>query len=285
MITSTTMARAQKDIYLPTVATITDVKRLTASDKFFKFKLDTNEDLNYMPGQFMELSLPGIGECPISITSSPTRSKGDRMEMVIRNVGTVTNAMHQLRPGDRVGLRGPFGTSFPVDDKMKKNDLLFICGGLGLVPVKSAIDYVLDERYAYGNITILIGNREPENRLFLQDILDWKSREDITCMETVDVADPSWGGNVGVITTLLPRVRLHSPDTVCIICGPPVMYKFVLRAIASLDLKKENVYMSLERHMKCGVGKCGHCQVNGVYACQSGPVFTYEDVLTMGEAI
>ena len=284
MIASNT-AMAQKDIYLPVPATVVDRKRLTAWETYFKFKVEGEEDLHYLPGQFMEVSLPGIGECPISITSSPSRSAGDRLEMVVRDAGSVTHALHQLAPGDRLGMRGPFGTSFPVADRMKAKDLLFICGGLGLVPVKSAIDYVLDDRYAYGNITILIGNRAPENRLFLDDMLDWKRREDVTCLETVDVADPHWGGNVGVITTLLPRVQVDSPDTICIICGPPIMYTFVLRAIAGLNLKKENVLLSLERHMKCGVGKCGHCQINGIYACQSGPVVTYKDVLTLEEGI
>lgn len=277
--------RAERDIYLPMGATITDVKRLTPWEKYFKFKMDNDEDLNYMPGQFMEVSMPGIGECPISITSSPTRNAGDRLEMVIRSVGNVTQALHQLRPGDRVGLRGPFGTSFPVKTKMRKKDLLIICGGLGHVPLKSVIEYVIDERHRYGHITILIGNRSPENRLFLEQILDWKQREDITCMETVDVADPNWGGNVGPITTLLPRVRLFSPDTICIICGPPIMYKYVLRGLEKLNLDKGNVYMSLERRMRCGVGKCGHCQINNVYGCQNGPVFTYKDILQMGEAI
>lgn len=277
--------RAKRDIYLPMGATVTDVKRLTPWEKYFKFKMDSEEDLKYMPGQFMKISMPGIGECPISITSSPTRNPGDRLEMVIRAVGTVTRALHELRPGDRVGLRGPFGTSFPVNGRMRKKDILIICGGLGHVPLKSVIEYVIDERPRYGHITILIGNRSPENRLFVEQILDWKQREDITCMETVDVADPSWGGNVGPITTLLPRVRLFSPDTVCIICGPPIMYKYVLRGLGSLEIDKSNVYMSLERRMKCGVGKCGHCQINNVYGCQDGPVFTYQDILEMGEAI
>ena len=277
--------RAERDIYLPSGATITDVKRLTPWEKYFKFKMDDEQDLHYMPGQFMKVSLPGIGECPISITSSPTRNRGDRLEMVVRAVGSMTNALHALRPGDRVGLRGPIGTSFPVTGKMRHKDLLIICGGLGHVPLKSVIEYVLDERHRYGQITILIGNRSPDNRLFIEQILEWKQREDITCMETVDVADPSWGGNVGPITTLLPRVRLFSPDTVCIICGPPVMYKYVLRGLERLKLDKANVYMSLERRMRCGVGKCGHCQINNVYGCQQGPVFTYQDILEMGEAI
>ncbi|MGB5703971.1 MAG: FAD/NAD(P)-binding protein [Polyangiales bacterium] len=277
--------RAERDIYLPSGATVTDVKRLTPWEKYFKFKMDDDGDLGYMPGQFMKVSLPGVGECPISITSSPTRTRGNRLEMVIRAVGSMTHALHALRPGDRVGFRGPFGTSFPVTGKMRQKDLLIICGGLGHVPLKSVIEYVLDERHRYGQITILIGNRSPDNRLFIEQILEWKQRDDITCMETVDVADPSWGGNVGPITTLLPRVRLFSPDTVCIICGPPVMYKYVLRGLEGLKLDKSNVYMSLERRMRCGVGKCGHCQINNVYGCQQGPVFTYRDILEMGEAI
>lgn len=277
--------RAADDIYLPMGATLTDVKRLTPWEKYFKFKVDDERDLQYMPGQFMKVSIPGVGECPISITTSPTRSSGDRLEMVIRSVGSVTRALHQLRPGDRVGLRGPFGTSFPVKGKMLHKDLLIVCGGLGHVPLKSVIEYVIDERQRYGEITILIGNRSPQNRLFVEQILEWKQRDDIICMETVDVADPSWGGNVGPITTLLPRVRMHSPDTVCIICGPPIMYKYVLRGLESLNLDKGNVYMSLERRMRCGVGKCGHCQINNVYGCQHGPVFTYQDIVRMGEAL
>lgn len=277
--------RAEHDIYLPMGATVTDVKRLTSWERYFKVKVDGDVDLDYVPGQFMKVSLPGVGECPISVTSSPTRNYGDRFEMVVRRVGNVTRALHRLRPGDRIGVRGPFGTSFPVTTKMRKKDLLIICGGLGHVPLKSVIEYVLDERHRYGHITILIGNRSPENRLFLEQILEWKQRDDITCMETVDVADPSWGGNVGPITTLIPRVRLFSPDTICVLCGPPIMYKFVLRGLESLDLDKSNVYMSLERRMRCGVGKCGHCQINGVYGCQNGPVFTHQDILEMGEAI
>lgn len=280
-----TRATLQPDIYLPLPATLVDAKMLTESDRYFRIRMEDDVRIDYMPGQFMEISVPGVGECPISITSSPTRTRGDTLEMVIRNVGSVTAALHALSPGSRIGVRGPFGSSFPVEDRMKKRDLLFVCGGLGLVPVKSAIDYVLDDRFRYGEITILIGNRNPEQRLFVEDVLAWKLRKDVTCLETVDVADTDWGGNVGVITTLLPRIRLHSDDTMCIICGPPVMYKFVLRELADRNLKKDNVLMSLERRMKCGVGKCGHCQINGMYGCQQGPVFTYEDVLKMGEAI
>ncbi len=273
----------QKDIYLPEPATLVAAKPLTQLERYFEFKLDSGEELGHMPGQFVEISVPGYGEAPISISSSPTRDGS--FQMGVRNVGNVTAALHALEEGARVGIRGPFGTHFPVDSTMKGKDVLFVCGGIGLVPLRSAIQYVFDNRDDYGNVTILFGARTPSDRLFVEELAEWADRDDVTFMETVDRGDDEWTGRVGVITILLPELDIDPANTIAVICGPPVMYKFVILGLYDMDVPYDNVYVSLERHMKCGVGKCGHCQINGLYACQDGPVFKYSDVREVREAI
>ena len=274
----------EKDVYLPEPAEVRQVERMTELEKYFEFRPLDGSPLGHRPGQFLQISIPGIGECPISISSSPTRSE-DGFEMVVREMGNVTSAMHELEPGDQVGIRGPYGTEFPVDDAMKGRDLLFITGGIGLVPMRSAIHYVLDNRDDYGNITILYGTTEPSMRLFTDELAEWRERDDIEFHETVDEADEDWDGNEGVITTLMPELDIDTQDTMVGVCGPPVMYKFVMLELIEMDMPHENIYLSLERNMKCGVGKCGHCQINGVYVCQDGPVFCYEEVEGLEEAI
>lgn len=287
---TSTMETCEKvqDIYLPEPATLLEIGSLTAAEKFFRFRFDEPTEHTHLPGQFMEVCVPGIGEAPISITSSPTRSEDNTFEMVIRKVGNVTAALHAMEPGQKVGIRGPFGTTFPVDTAMKGSDLLFICGGIGLVPVRSAIDYVLDRRDEYGAVNILFGTRTPDDRLFIEDLRSWRDRDDVTFIETVDNADtqgPIWPGPVGVITTLIPRLKLDPARTTTIVCGPPIMYRFVLLELRKLSLPHDKIYLSLERRMKCGVGKCGHCQINGQYVCQKGPVFKYSDIDAIKEAI
>jgi sulfhydrogenase subunit gamma (sulfur reductase) len=277
-----------KDIYLPEAVTVLDSRLLTEAEIYLRFKFDDPTPHQYMPGQFYSVTIPGIGEAPISISSSPTRCDDNTFEMVVRKVGNVTNALHNLVYGDKVGIRGPFGTTFPVDTAMKGRDLLFICGGIGLVPVRSAIHYVLDNRQDYGEVNILVGTRTPADRLFVNDCEEWAKRDDVNYLETVDVAiarKPIWTGPVGVITTLLPRLNLDSSKTTTIVCGPPIMYRFVLMELRKLQLPNDQIYLSLERRMKCGVGKCGHCQINGKYACQEGAVFKYSDIESTPEAI
>jgi len=273
----------QKDIYLPQPATVLKAEPMTAMEAFFQFKLDSGDELGHMPGQFVEISVPGFGEAPISVSSSPTRDGG--FELVVRRVGNLTRALHRMSTGDKVGIRGPFGTSFPVDGEVKARDLLFICGGIGLVPVRSAIHYVLDNRDDYKDVKILFGTKSPAERLFLDELADWEARQDVEFLETVDAADENWKGNVGVITTLLPKIELNPDTTTAIICGPPVMYKFAIWELYRMGMTAQNIYVSLERRMKCGVGKCGHCQVNGIYVCQDGPVFRLADIEGLKEAI
>jgi sulfite reductase subunit B len=271
------------DIYLPEPATVDDVKPMTAMENFFSFRLDSGKELGHMPGQFAEVSIPGVGEAPISISSSPTRKES--FEMVVRNVGNVSGAMHHLGAGDKVYIRGPFGTTFPVDDAMKGQDILFICGGIGLVPVRSAIQYVLDNRDDYGRVMILFGAKTPRDRLFTDEFDQWRSAKNVTLLETVDHRDEGWSGPEGVITTLMPLVKIDESRTIAIICGPPIMYKFVITELLKVKLRADQIYLSLERHMKCGVGKCGHCQVNNIYVCQDGPVFKFSDINDIEEAL
>ncbi|MFH1243079.1 MAG: FAD/NAD(P)-binding protein [Pseudomonadota bacterium] len=268
--------------YLPRRAEITRIEDLTASEKLFEIHLDSGEPLGHKPGQFVELSVVGVGEAPISISSAP----GDNgsFELAIRKVGSVTTAAHNLRVGSKVGIRGPFGSHFPVEET-KGKDLLFVAGGIGLVPLRSFIHFTLNHREDYGEVIILFGARNPSERLFLDELKSWKSREDIRYLDTVDRGDPDWTGNVGVITTLFPKIHIDPSKTYCIVVGPPVMYRFVILEAKAKGVPGTQIFLSLERRMKCGVGKCGHCQINHLYVCQDGPVFRFTDISSVEEAL
>ena len=274
----------QSSIYLPEVATLLRKEKMTRFDSFFEFELK-DRSLGHLPGQFAEISIPGIGEAPISISSPPSQNR--TFEMVIRKAGTVTTAVHALEKGDSVGIRGPFGTSFPMDSLKGKN-LWFITGGIGLVPARSAIKYALEQRRDYKNIWILFGCKDPVQRLFTQELAEWEKRDDIDFHESVDRCDGcDWQGHVGVITTLLPKLeRVVDPsNTYAIVVGPPVMYKYVILGLRDMEFPDDHIIVSLERRMKCGVGKCGHCQMDNIYVCQDGPVFNYNDIKHLKEAI
>ncbi len=270
-------------IYLPEVAVLKKKQMMTDVDCFFEFELK-DRSLGHLPGQFAEISIPGIGEAPISISSPP--SDDNKFEMVIRNVGTVTNSIHALEVGESVGLRGPFGTSVPMNN-LKGKSLLFITGGIGLVPARSAILYSMKHRADYKDLTILFGCKDPSQRLFTDEIAAWDKMDDVNFMETVDQKNGhDWNGNVGVITTLLPKLENVDPkETYAIIVGPPVMYKYVIMNLKDMDFADDHIIVSLERRMKCGVGKCGHCQMDNIYVCQDGPVFYYNDIKHLKEAI
>lgn len=269
------------DIYLPQMATITKRKMLTDTEVYLHLEMDSGQDLVYQPGQFVEVSLAGIGEAPISISSSPTQ-KG--LELVVRNVGSLTRAIHKLQPGDKLGIRGPYGATYPIEEARGRN-LVFICGGIGLVPQRSFIRYALDHRGDYGKIIVLIGTKTYSMRLFCDEIALWQKRTDMKVLETIDEAHEQWHGNVGVVTTLIPKIENELAGSLVLVCGPPIMYKFVLISLADAHVSKENIYVNLERRMKCGVGKCGHCQINDKYVCQDGPVFRFSELALVPEAI
>lgn len=270
-------------LFMPVLGRIINVKPMTALERVFTIELPDGMSLGHRPGQFVEVSVFGIGEAPISISSSPSRS--DRtFELCVRNVGDVTGALHRMKAGDQVGIRGPFGRGFPIE-KFRGKDVLFAPGGLGLAPLRSLINQVLDERALFDRVIILYGARSPSEMLFKDELAEWEARPDVELMLTVDQGDDTWKGNVGVITTLFKHISINPRNTVGVTCGPPVMYRFVLMEFFGKGISEGNIYLSLERRMKCGIGKCGHCQINNVYACQSGPVFPYSEIKGLEEAL
>jgi len=257
-------------------------KMLTSQEKYFKISLAGGESLDHEPGQFVMVALPGVGEAPISVSSSPT-IRG-YFELVVRDVGKLTHVLHQLEAGDTVGIRGPFGVGFPTQ-LLEGNDLLFIAGGLGIVPLRSLINFVIDNRRDFGKVSILLGCKTPKDMLFGSEVEQWEKRLDVNFNCTVDKADPDWKGNVGLITSLIPGVTLDIERTFGVVVGPPIMYKFVIAELLKKAIPERQIYLSLERHMKCGVGKCGHCQIGDVYCCQDGPVFRYDKIKNNIEAL
>lgn len=272
----------KESIYMPTPARITRIEQHTPIEKVFTIELPSGFKLDHQPGQFVELSLLGIGECPISISSSPSRTNGS-FELTIRSVGKVTEAMHALDPGAMIGIRGPFGRPFPAE-QFRGKDMLFIAGGLGLAPLRSLINEVLDNRGQFGRVIIMYGTRSPEYILFNDELKQWEARDDVEYLMTVDHPTPEWTGNGGVITTLLPKVDFNGRNMVAVVVGPPIMYRFVVPEVLKHGVKEGNVWMSFERQMKCAVGKCGHCQMHHIYTCQDGPSFTYQEVKDYEEA-
>ena len=282
-MTASLLEKLEASLYLPQPARILDARPMTALEKVLTLKLPDGLTLGHQPGQFVELSVLGVGEAPISISSSPSRSNGT-FELCVRRTGDVTGALHRLQAGQVVGVRGPFGHGFPLK-RFYGKDILFAPGGLGLAPVRSLINQVLDERGRFGKVTILYGAKNPSELLFKDELAEWGARADVEVHVTVDRPAEGWAGNIGVITTLFPKVRVYARNTVAVVCGPPVMYRFVLMELLGKGIPEGNIYLSLERRMKCGVGKCGHCQINHIYACQSGPVFSYAEIKGMQEAL
>ncbi len=240
------------------------------------------EPLLFDPGQIVELGLFGYGEIPLGLASSPTKT--DAFQIVIRSVGRVSNALLRLEKGDKVTLRGPLGHGFPLDE-LRGHDILIVAGGIGLCPTRSLILYILDRPGEFGDFSLFFGVRSPDEMLFKTDLEIWRDSRLVKYYETVDQPTPDWKGNVGVITTLFDKAEGIGPNTRVIICGPPVMYKFVMAKLKERGIPSTHVFVDLERRMKCGVGKCGHCQINDKYVCLDGPVFRFSDIEHLEEAI
>ncbi|CAK0751988.1 Sulfhydrogenase 2 subunit gamma [Gammaproteobacteria bacterium] len=263
-------------------AKIIRAKQMTEHEKFFEISLQGGISLDHEPGQFIMVSVFGVGEIPVSICSSPTE-RGP-FQVCVRAVGKVTRTMHKLETGDEIGVRGPYGRGFPIRI-LEGNDLLIIAGGLGIAPLRSLINYILHNRRDFGKVHILLGVRTPKDMLFPDELGTWRKRMDVHYEVTVDRAEPDWSGNVGVITTLIPGVDLQPERTFAVVVGPPVMYKFVIKELLHKHIPERQILLSFERHMKCGMGKCGRCQIQNVYCCQDGPVFNYNDIKVMSEAL
>jgi len=272
-----------KDVYFPDIAVIKGIVNETGDVKTFTMRFkdsDIQENLTYRSGQFFEVSVFSAGEMPISITSTPSR-KGF-FELSVKNVGLVSRALHSLQVGSEVGIRGPFGNGFAYEEVLGK-DLLFVGGGIGLAPLRSLINNVLDNRDRFGRVFILYGSRTPADLVFKDEFQVWQAQPDVAMLITVDRGDEKWKGNVGVVTTLLPRVKIESDKTIAFVCGPPVMIPFVIKDLIKLGFTEDTIISTLERHMKCGVGKCGHCCIGNKYVCVDGPVFSYRQMKAMTE--
>jgi len=273
--------------FTPEPARIVHTYYLTDDVKFFQVRIVDMEkalSFRYRPGQFAMLSVLGTGEAPFSISSPPSRL--GLQEFCIRRSGTVTNALFRLKENSLIGLRGPYGNGFPVEE-MKGKDIIIVVGGLGAAPLRSVLLYTLDNRDQFGKVSVLHGAKRPAEMIFREEYFSLKERGDLECHLAVDADDTgAWKENIGVVTTLFPLLeKVDSSNTFALVCGPPVMYKYVIRELIKLNIPKHQILMTLERRMKCGVGKCGHCAIDYIYTCLDGPVFSYWDVIHMRELI
>ncbi len=246
------------------------------------FTLDIEEQetgadgpMSFTPGQFNMLTVFGVGEVPISMSGDP--AKAGPVIHTIRAVGPVSNALAALRPGDPVGLRGPFGAGWPMDEAVGK-DVIVVAGGLGLAPLRPALYRLFAERERYGEIVLLYGTRSPDDILFRRELERWRARLDIDIEVTVDHAVSDWHGHVGVVTTLIPRATFDPAQSVAFVCGPEVMMRFGINALRDAGVAEEAIHLSMERNMKCAIGLCGHCQFGTTFVCRDGPVFRYDRV-------
>lgn len=233
------------------------------------------DTFSFAAGQFNMMYVFGVGEVPISISGDPAKPK--KLIHTVRKVGAVTQALSRLKPGESVGIRGPFGSNWPVEEA-KNKDVIIITGGIGLAPLRPAIYHLLQHRSQYQKIILLYGARTPADLLYLEEVKQWRSRLDFEVQVTVDKGDEQWHGHVGVVTTLFPRVTFTPQNTVAMVCGPEIMMRFTITELQKREVPDANIYISMERNMKCGIGNCGHCQCGPVFICKDGPVFNYSRI-------
>ena len=266
-----------RDTLIPQVGVITGVTQETPDVKTFRVNAPEGGKLfEHMPGQCAMVCVPGVSEAMFSITSSPTNR--DYQEFSIKKCGQLTEALHSLQVGDEITVRGPYGNHFPVEDALKGKDLLFIAGGIGLAPLRSVINYVLDNRADYGAVDILYGSRSADDLVKLQEIQEvWAKAPNTNVYLTIDRPQDGWDGHVGFVPAYLKEIGF-SADKTALVCGPPIMIKFVLAGLQELGFSKEQVYTTLELRMKCGVGKCGRCNIGSKYVCKDGPVFRCDEL-------
>jgi sulfhydrogenase subunit gamma (sulfur reductase) len=270
------------DLYIPI---LTNIKSITSENKAndiktFEFVFQKEEDLrnfNYIPGQFAELSMIGKGECPIGIASSPTEEGS--VKFTIKKMGTVTSHFHKREVGDVVGIRGPLGNGWPIED-MKGKNIVIIGGGFAFSTLRSLTEYILheDNRKKYGNLTVIYGNRDSGEVLYRSDLEKWEKRDDIEVVLTIDREEKGWNKRVGFVAPIVKEVAPSSENTIAVVCGPPIMIKTTISVLEELKFKDEQILNSLEMRMKCGVGKCGRCNIGNKYVCLDGPVFSLAEL-------
>ncbi len=265
------------EVLIPSVAVITDVRTDTPDVKTFRVLTpDGKKPFEHMPGQCAMLSIPGVGEALFSITSSPTNR--EYMEFSIKKCGCLTSWIHMLEPGQQITIRGPYGNGFPVETELRGKDLLFIAGGIGLAPLRSVINYCLDNRENYGKLQIIYGSRSKDDLVDYQEIIDeWMKAENVEVNLTIDREQEGWDGHVGFVPNFVKEL---SPDLgmTVLMCGPPIMIKFSLAGLKELGFTDTQVYTTMELRMKCGIGKCGRCNIGNKYVCKDGPVFRFDEL-------
>lgn len=275
---------SQQNPYLPMRAEIISITQETFSPdldvKTYRLRFEDGHPMEFLPGQFVELSVPGVGECPFGFSSSPLQK--DWFEITIKRTGKVTDAIHALRVGDYVYVRGPFGNTFPLE-KMEGSNLLFIAGGLGLAPLRPFILYALDDvnRSKYGKVDMLLAARSSCDHCFVPDYDAWRICNTTTVSLTIDREEENWEGLVGFPHNLVKDMDLDFSNMYALLCGPPVMIKAVQNTLEEMGMPRERLYTTLEMRMSCGVGKCGKCNIGRQYVCVDGPVFCMAELAEM----
>ena len=271
------------DTLVPMVGVITDIKQQTPDVKTFRVNaIGGGKLFEHLPGQCAMVCAPGVSEGMFSITSSPTNK--EYQEFSIKRCGMLTDYLHSLEVGDQITVRGPYGNNFPVDTVLKGKDLVFIAGGIGLAPLRSVINYVIDNRADYGKVDIVYGSRSADDLVGLDEIKNvWMKTEGINVHLTIDREQEGWDGHVGFVPTYLKELGDAGTielgvNTISLVCGPPIMIKFVLAALKDMGASKDRIYTTLELRMKCGVGKCGRCNIGSKYVCKDGPVFRCDEI-------
>lgn len=262
---------------IPKIGVVTDIRKDTPDVKTFRVVgTDGKKLFEHLPGQCAMVSIPGEGECMFSITSSPTNK--EYMEFSIKKCGCVTEVIHSIEVGQMITVRGPYGRNFPVEGDFRGKDLLFIAGGIGLAPLRSVINYVRDNRSNYGKVVVVYGARSMDDLVDIEEIkTQWVNEPNFEVYLTIDRPQEGWDGHVGFVPAYVKELGLD-PNMTAVLCGPPIMIKFTLAGLLELGFSKERVYTTLELRMKCGIGKCGRCNVGNKFVCKDGPVFRMDEL-------
>ena len=265
-----------KNPYQPVKAVIEHIDTETSNIKTFHLK--PVKPIAFKTGQFVELTVPGIGEAPFTPSSDPFIK--DRMEITIMDAGRITSILHNMKAGDIVGVRGPYGESYPVDE-FKGKEIVIVGGGVGLAPLRSLLLYLFNDLDKYKKVSLYYGARSPKDVVYKKLLPQWEKKNNFNLSTTVDAGGDGWKGHVGLVTTILKDFKVNKNDAKAIVCGPPIMMKFATFKLLDEGFKHENLYLSMEKNMSCGLGKCGHCRLGKYYVCKDGPVFSFDKLQDM----
>lgn len=273
-----------KIVTVPEIAVIDEIKNEIQDVNTYYLSFENKEwekNFKIKSGQFIMCTIFGSGEFAVSLPPSP---ENDRFHISVRAAGKVTGALHKLKVGDKVGIRGPFGNGFPFEEIKGKN-VVYVAGGIGLIPLRSSIVHVLQNRDQFGRIILLYGARTPADLMYQYNIEEWQKIKGFETFISIDTPAPGWKGEVGFVNMLIDKANIPVEDTYAFVCGPPVMFNSVIKELLARGIREENIISTLERHMKCGIGKCQHCAIGRTLVCTDGPVYTYKQIKTLGEQI